>query len=128
MPGLQFFTLLCLLRVRHPDGSNACPGGVTMCTLLPGYSMAMMCQPQLHQGQLAPTPLPHSCCQTEGDPSLCRVEVWHLLLMDPVLSLSHTSENSTGGCKINTVYNMQPYMMQRWCIGNQVLSLSPFTS
>lgn len=61
------------------------------------------------------------------DPSLCRVEVWHLLPMDPILSLSHTSVNSTGECKINPVYNMQPYMMQRWCIGNQVLLLSPFT-
>lgn len=88
-------SMLALNRVRHPDGSNACPGGVTMCTTFPGYSMAMMCQPQLHQGQLAPMPLPQSCCQT-GDPSHFRVEVWHLLLMDPILSLSHTSANSTG--------------------------------
>lgn len=89
-------SVLALNRVRHPDGSSSCPGGVTMGTMLPGYSMAMMHEPHLHQGQLAPMPLPPSCCQTEGDRSHCRVEVWHLLLTDPILSLSHTSANSTG--------------------------------
>lgn len=51
---------LALNRVRHPDGSNACPRGATTCTVLPAYPTAAVCQPQLHQGQLAPTLLPHS--------------------------------------------------------------------
>ena len=85
----------------------------------------MRCQPQVHQGQLAPMLLLARGCQTDGDPFLCGSETWHLLRRCPVPSLSHTSTNSKGGCEVNPVCSTQPYVMQRGRIGNHLPG--PFT-
>lgn len=86
---------LALNRIRHPNGSNACPRGATICTVLPGYPTATTCQPQLCWGQLALTLLPCSWLPNRRGPLPPRwwnvafaVDVSHLLT-EPHLGEQH---------------------------------------
>lgn len=60
---------------------------------------------------------PHAAKQKETAPTAglkCGICCWQI----PSSHWATPQQTAQGGGKINPVYNMQPYMMQRWCLGN----------
>lgn len=120
MPRLKIFALLGLLCAES--------GILTAATPVPGVPPRAPCsldipwprraRPSCTEDSWRPRCCRTHGCQREGDPFLHGGETWHLLPTCPILSPSRTLGNSTGGCKVNPVCNMQPCVMQRGCTGN----------
>lgn len=102
---------LALNRVRHPDGSNPCPSSATMHITLPGYFTSATCQPQLHQGQRAPTLLPLSWLRNRKGP--LPLQWWNMAfaadvchpLTEPHLSKQHRGVQSKSCLKHTALHD-----------------------